>query len=144
MSEQIDYSGPGQMPELTPEQAEQMRQVEEEMRQVRIEDLLAQMTVSLINLTARRIAKPDEQDLAQAKTGIAAVKAVVDLLDPEPAQEIKAALAQLQMMFVQQSGGAAAGPGPAAAPASAPAPATPAPAPPPASPPNSGLWVPGR
>ncbi len=91
--------------QMTPEQREMMRQMEEEMRKVRIQDLLTQSVVSILNLSARRIAKEDERDLEQAKLGIEAVRALVDLLEPEPQQEVRNALSQIQMLFSQQAGG---------------------------------------
>ena len=45
-------------------------QLEEEIRKVRVEDVVLQSVVSILNLSARRIAKDDERDLAQAKLGI--------------------------------------------------------------------------
>ena len=54
-------------------------------RQIRVQDLLLESVVGILNLSARRIAKPDERDLEQARIGIEAVRAVVDMLEPEPA-----------------------------------------------------------
>ena len=48
-----------------------------------VEDVLLQSVVSILNLTARRIAKEDERDLEQAQVGIDAVRALIDLLEPE-------------------------------------------------------------
>ncbi|MEO7198060.1 MAG: hypothetical protein ABIZ50_06265, partial [Solirubrobacterales bacterium] len=72
--------GPEGEPELSAEQAEMLRQMEEEMRQIRVQDLLAQSVVSILNLAYRRIAKEDERDLEQARAGIDAVRALVDTL----------------------------------------------------------------
>lgn len=91
--------------QMTPEQQEMMRQMEEEMRKVRVQDLLTQSVVSLLNLAARRIAKDDERDLEQGKLGIDAVRALVDLLEDEPAQEVRSALSQIQMLYAQHAGG---------------------------------------
>jgi hypothetical protein len=95
--------------QMTPEQQEMMRQMEEEMRKVRVQDLLTQSVVSILNLAARRIAKEDERDLDQAKLGIEAVRVLVGLLEPEPQQEVRNALSQIQMLYAQHAGGAAAG-----------------------------------
>ena len=67
-----------------PSEEELRAQIEEELRTVRVQDLLLESVVSVLNLTARRIAKEDERDLEQARVGIEAVRAVVDLLEPEP------------------------------------------------------------
>ena len=60
-------------------------QLEEEIRKVRVEDVILQSAVSILNLSARRIAKDDERDLEQAKVGIDAARALTELV-PEDAQ----------------------------------------------------------
>ena len=121
---------------MTPEQEEMLRQMEEEMRNVRVQDVLTQSVVSLLNLSARRIAKEDERDLEQARVGIEAVRALIDLLEDEPQREVRNALSQIQVMYAQHAGGEAPGAsGPGAAPGEAaggPGPQRP-----------SGLWTPG-
>lgn len=99
--------------DMTPEQQEMMRQMEEEMRQVRVQDLLTQSVVSLLNLAARRIAKDDERDLEQGKLGIDAVRALVGMLEEGPQEEVRNALSQIQMLYSQHSsgGGPPEGPG---------------------------------
>lgn len=84
---------------------EELRQrLEEELRKLRVEDVLLQSVVSLINLSGRRIAKEDERDLDQARVGIEAVRAVVDLLDPDPAKQVRSALSELQMLYAKHAG----------------------------------------
>jgi hypothetical protein len=78
--------------------------LEEEMRRVRVQDLVLQSVASIVNLTARRIAKEDERDLEQARIGIEAVRGLVDLLDPEPQAQVREALSELQMIYAQASG----------------------------------------
>lgn len=92
---------PGEEPELTPEQQEALRQMEEEMRQVRVQDLVTQSTVSILNLAYRRIAKEDERDLEQARVGIDAVAALAEQLEDEPKREIMNALSQVRMAYAQ-------------------------------------------
>ena len=72
--------------EQPPDRGGAARRLEEELREVRVQDLLLESVVSIINLSARRIGKEDERDLEQARIGIEAVRAVVDLLDAEPAR----------------------------------------------------------
>lgn len=96
--------------QLTPEQEQMLRQMEDEMRRVRVQDLVAQSVVSIINVSYRRIAKEDERDLEQARVGIEAVRGLVDVLDEESQREIRNALSQLQVLYAQHAGGA---PGPA-------------------------------
>jgi hypothetical protein len=83
---------------------EEMRQrIEEQLRKVRVQDLLLESVVSVLNLAARRIAKEDEQDLEQGRIGIEAVRAVVDLLDPEPAAQVRSALSEVQMLYAKHA-----------------------------------------
>jgi hypothetical protein len=84
---------------------EEMRQrIEEQLRKVRVQDLLLESVVSVLNLAARRIAKEDEQDLEQGRIGIEAVRAVVDLLDPEAATQVRSALSEVQMLYAKHAG----------------------------------------
>ena len=91
-----------------PSQEELREQLEEHLRKVRVQDLLLESVVSVINLSARRIAKEDERDLEQARVGIEAVRAVVGLLDDEPAKQVRGALSEIQMLYARHAEG---GPG---------------------------------
>jgi aconitate hydratase len=73
-----------------------MRQLEDEIRKVRVEDVVLQSVVSILNLSARRIAKDDERDLDQAKVGIDAGRALVDLVSPEAQPQLRQAISELQ------------------------------------------------
>jgi hypothetical protein len=90
-----------------PDEAEVRRRIEEQLRKVRVQDLLLESVVSVLSLSARRIAKEDERDLDQARVGIEAVRAVIGLLDAEPAKQVRASLSEIQMLYAKQ----AAGPG---------------------------------
>jgi hypothetical protein len=140
MSDEGPDPGAEPQPEqqMTAEQEEMLRQMEEEMRKVRVQDVVTQSTVSILNLAARRIAKEDERDLEQARVGIEAVRALVDLLEPEPQREVRNALSQIQVMYADQAG-EGGGPAPDAA---GEAPAGEGAAPPPGGQPSK-LWTPG-
>ena len=84
---------------------EEIAMLEQQMRDLRMEDVLTQTVVSVINLTARRIAKDDEVDLEQASLGIDAVRALLPLLPEEVAKEIREPLSQIQMLYASRSGG---------------------------------------
>jgi hypothetical protein len=88
-----------------PDEEELRRRIDEGLRKVRVQDVLLESVVTVINLTARRIGKPDERDLGQARVGIDAVGSLVDLLEPEPAQQVRNALAELQMLYAREAGG---------------------------------------
>ena len=87
------------------DQEELQRRLEEQLRRVRVQDLLLESAVSILNLSARRIGKEDERDLEQARVGIEAVRAVLDLIDPEPQAQVREALSQVQMLYARQAQG---------------------------------------
>ena len=76
------------------------------MRKVRVQDLLLESVVSILNLTARRIAKEDERDLEQARIGIDAVRG---LRRPARARgrrrQVREALSELQMLYAREAAG---------------------------------------
>jgi hypothetical protein len=101
----------GQEEARQPTEEELRAALEQQMREVRVEDVLLQSVASLVNLSARRIAKEDERDLDQARIGIEAVRAVVDLLPDEAAGQVRNALSELQTLYAQTAGGPPAGEG---------------------------------
>jgi hypothetical protein len=88
-----------------PSEEELRARIEEQLRQVRVQDLLVESAASIVNLTARRIAKPDEQDLEQARVGIEAVRALVDLIEGEVQGQIRGALSELQLLYAKATKG---------------------------------------
>jgi hypothetical protein len=84
-------------------------QLEEEIRNVRVEDVVLQSVVSILNLSARRIAKDDERDLEQAKVGIDAGRALVDLVKPEAQPQLRQAISELQVLYAKHAGEEPAG-----------------------------------
>ncbi len=87
--------------EGTPSEEELRAQLEEEIRKVKVEDVILQSVVSILNLAARRIAKDDERDLAQGKLGIDAAHAVVDLVPEEAQPQIRQAISELQLLYAK-------------------------------------------
>jgi hypothetical protein len=108
-----DATAPGQ-----PTEAELQAALEEQMRNIRVEDVVVQTTVTLVNLGARRLgmaAAPGtdpaaERDLGQAKIAIEAVRALLPLLPDEVSEQIAPALSQLQMAFAREAQGAGESP----------------------------------
>jgi hypothetical protein len=94
-----------QPPADQPTEEELRAQIEEQLRQVRVEDVIVECAASIIQLTVRRIAKPDEQDLEQARIGIEAVRALVDLVDGEVGGQIRSALSDIQLLYARASRG---------------------------------------
>ncbi len=91
-----------------PERGGAAEQLEEEIRKVRVEDVVLQSVVSILNLAARRIAKDDERDLGQAKVGIDAARALVDLVKPEAQPQLRQAISELQVLYAKHAGEGAA------------------------------------
>ena len=87
-----------------PTEDEMRAQLEEEIRKVRVEDVVLQSVVSILNLSARRIAKDDERDLEQAKVGIDAGRALVDLVSPEAQPQLRQAISELQVLYAKHAG----------------------------------------
>ncbi|MGC9221168.1 MAG: hypothetical protein ACP5H2_07440 [Solirubrobacteraceae bacterium] len=128
---------------------------EQEIKRVRVEDVLLENVVTVINLGLRRTGllpgTEDELDLAQVHLAIEAVRALMPQLErvaPEQVDAIRDALSQLQMAYVKAGQGGSTVPEPAPAPEPVSAPAAPVPpanqgGPGPAQ--RSGrLWVPGQ
>ncbi len=91
--------------ESPPDEEELQRRLEEQLRQIRVQDLITESTASILNLSARRIAKADERDLEQARIGIEAVRALVELLEPGPREQVREALSQVQLLYARESQG---------------------------------------
>ena len=86
-----------------PSEEELRAQLEEQLKQLRVEDVLLQTVVTIVNLTGRKLTVEDEKDLDQAKTGIEAVRALLPLCPEDQAAPVKDALSQLQMLFARES-----------------------------------------
>ena len=108
-TEQSEETAAGETPPQT--EAEVRARIEEQIRKLRVQDLMVESVVSVLNLTARRLAKEDERDLEQARVGIEAVRAWVDLLPEEAATQIRNALSELQMLYAQAVEGGGQGGG---------------------------------
>jgi hypothetical protein len=92
-----------------PDEEELQRRLEEQLRKVRVQDLLLESVASILNLAARRIAKEDERDLEQGRVGIEAVRALLGLLEPKAREQVQEALSQVQVLYARevQGGGEA-------------------------------------
>jgi hypothetical protein len=95
---------------------EEIRQIEAEMDKLRVDDVLLQTLVTLINLGARKAGlasppgeDPASRDLEQTRQAIEGARALFPLLEAEHGEQlapVKEALSRLQMAYVQLSGGA--------------------------------------
>src|SRR5918997_6832106 len=104
------------MSQQEPNEEELRAALEEQMRHIRVEDVLVQTLVTLINLGARRLGlagspeEAGEADPAQARLAIDGARALVDLVPQEGLQQVRDALSQLQMAYVQVTQGGAGAP----------------------------------
>jgi hypothetical protein len=122
---------------------------EAEIKKIRVDQVLLEHVVTLVNLGMRRTGlaagTEDERDVEQVRTAIDAIRAQLPLLERTAGDKIgpvRDALSQLQLAFVK-IGGSESGPAPEGAPPpeqpQEPEPGQPGPAQ------RSGkLWVPGQ
>ena len=78
------------------------KQIEEQLKKLRVEDVLLQTVVTLVNLTGRRLTVQEEKDLGQARTGIEAVRALLPLCPQDQVAPVRDALSQLQMIYARE------------------------------------------
>jgi hypothetical protein len=78
-------------------------ELREALKQLRVEDVVLQTVVTLINLSGRRLTAEGEKDVEQAKLGIDAARALLPVIPEEEAKPIREALSQLQMIYVQET-----------------------------------------
>ena len=90
---------------------------EEQLKRVRVQDVLIQSVVSLLNLGGRKAGlagTPEEKDLEELRQAIEAVRALLplveDALGPD-AKQLRDVLAQLQMVYAREAGGGEGGGG---------------------------------
>jgi hypothetical protein len=79
----------------------------EQQRLPEVAEVLMGTTASLVNLAGIRLTEEGHVDPVQAKQAIDAARALLPLCPEEAVGPIKDALAQLQMIYVKQYGGAA-------------------------------------
>jgi hypothetical protein len=100
------------MSEQEPTEEEMRAALEEELKRVRVEQVVTEATVSILNVAVLRAGlvpgAEGEQDLGQTRMGIEAVRALLPLVEEalgaEQARPIRDALSQLQMAYVQAVG----------------------------------------
>ena len=84
---------------------------EAELKKIRVDQILLENVVSLINLGMRRTGlapgTDDERDLEQVRVAIESIRALMPIVEqtsPEQATPIREALSQLQLAFVRLGG----------------------------------------
>ncbi len=87
---------------------EQLRAAfEEQMRHVRVEDVILQTVATLVNLGAQRLGltgeADGERDLGQVRLAIEGARALAPLCPEDQQPAIRQALSQLQMTFAREA-----------------------------------------
>lgn len=99
-----------------PTEEEMRAALEEELKRVRVEQVVTEATVSILNVAVLRAGlvpgSEGERDLGQTRIGIEAVRALLPLVEEalgaEQAKPIRDALSQLQMAYVRAAEASAA------------------------------------
>jgi hypothetical protein len=85
---------------------EELREaLEEQLRRLKVSDVLLQTVVTLVNLAGRRLGlggADDEKDLDQARLAIDATRALVELLPQDQVAPVRDALSQLQVAYARE------------------------------------------
>jgi hypothetical protein len=87
-------------------------QLLEALRRVKVDDVMLQTLATLVNLAGQKLTIPEAKDPVEAKKAIDAARAMLPLAPEEDVGQIKDALAQVQMLYVRETGGAATEPQP--------------------------------
>jgi len=90
-------------------------ELREALKQLKVEDVVLQTVVTLVNLTGRRLTAEGEKDLDQAHQGIEAIRALLPLCPQDELGPVKDAVSQLQMVYAREAGGGQGGEAPAPA-----------------------------
>lgn len=140
-------------PDRPPTEDELRAAYEAELKRLRVEDVILQTIVSLVNLGGRKAGlgggTEDEKDLEQLRQAVEAVRALLPLVEEAlgpDARQLRDALSQLQLVYAQEA---------ASSPPAQPSPPGPQPPRPPGpgeTPAEGGgpaqrsgrLWVPGQ
>jgi len=88
-----------------PTEEEVQAAFEEQMRNIRVEDVVLQTVATLVNLAGRRLglAGEGEKDLEEAQLAIDAARALVPLCPEDQLAPIKQAMSQLQIAFAREA-----------------------------------------
>ncbi len=74
------------------------------LRRVKVDDVVLQTVATLVNLAGQKLTIPEAKDPVEAKKAIDAARAMLPLTPEEAVGQIKDALAQVQMLYVRETG----------------------------------------
>ena len=137
-------------PPQQPSEEEMRAAYEAQIKQLRVEDVLVQTLVSLVNLGGRKAGlaegTEDEQDPEQLRMAVDGALALLELVEPAlgpDGAQVRQAISQLQMAYAQLVGAGGQGEG-APGGEAPPRPQQPPQQQPPQGPGGGRLWVPGQ
>jgi hypothetical protein len=108
MSERVEPEQPAGEPTSKPSDEELMRQVEEELRKLKVSDLLVQTLYTISSLGYRKLSEED-RDLDQAKLAIEALRALVPVLEgtigDDVIRDFRQVTANLQLAYADAATG---------------------------------------
>jgi hypothetical protein len=146
----MSANDPGQTPR-EPTEEELRAAYEQQLKQIRVDDVLVQTVLSLINLGSLRAGlvpgNEAEADPAQLRQAIEGVRALLPLVEPAlgpDASQIRDAVSRLQMEYARLAGSGTASEEGSTPPAAEGEPAPPTTEGPGPAQSSGRLWVPGR
>ena len=104
MADEEPKPEPAGEPEGEQSEEELRAQLEDQLRNLRVEDVILQSAVSILNLAARRAANDDERDLEQAKIGIEAASALTELVPEDARPQLRQAVSEMQLLYAKHAG----------------------------------------
>jgi len=96
------------LPEEQPNEAQLLEQLEEELRKLKVSDVLVQTVVSLSSLGFQKLGE-EARDLEQARLAIEAVRALVPVLEgtlsADAVRDLNQTVANLQLAYAKAAAG---------------------------------------
>ena len=93
-----------------PPQEPTEEQLLDALRRVNVDDVVLQTVATLVNLAGQKLTIPEAKDPVEAGKAIDAARTMLPLCPEEAVGQIKDALAQVQMLYVRETGGPGAAP----------------------------------
>ena len=97
-------AAPGEPPAAEQSEEELRAQLEDQIRNLKVEDVILQSAVSILNLAARRTAKDDERDLEQARQGIEAARALTEMVPEDAKPQLRQAVSEMELLYAKHAG----------------------------------------
>ena len=89
-----------------PTEEELRTAMEEQMRRLRVQDVVLQTVATLVNLAGQKLSVEGAKDAAEAQRAIDAARHMIPLVPEEAKRPIQNALDQVQLLYVRETQGA--------------------------------------